>query len=66
MVTDRVARMRERVQYFRDQAKWLRETGAKTSLNDAKLRERFNELAKECDTIADKIELSINSGMHKP
>ena len=65
LADDRVARMRVRAQYFRDQAKWLRETGAKPSLNDAKLRERFNELAQECDNIAEKIERSINSGVFK-
>jgi hypothetical protein len=60
-----IARLRDRAQYFREQAKWLRETGAKSSLNDARLRERFNELAQECDIIAEKIERSINSETQK-
>ena len=60
-----IAKMRERARYFREQAKWLRETGRKTTLNDAKLRQRFFELAAECDTIAEKIDRNIDGGIHK-
>jgi hypothetical protein len=61
-----IAKMRERVSYFRDQAKWLRETGSKSHVNDAKLRARFFELAAECEGIADKIDHHIDDGVHKP
>jgi hypothetical protein len=61
-----IAKMRERVRYFRDQAKWLRKTGGKSNPGDPKLRQRFFELAAECDAIADKIEQNIDSGIHKP
>lgn len=58
--------MRERARYFRDQGRWLRETGARFTGNDANLRQRFFELAEECESIADKIERNIASGLHKP
>ncbi len=61
-----IAKMRERVRYFRDQAKWLRETGNKSNITDPKLRQRFFELAAECESIADKIEQNIDAGIHKP
>ncbi len=61
-----IEKMRERIRYFRDQAKWLRETGAKSHITDPKLRQRFLELAAECESIADKIEQNIDSGIHRP
>jgi hypothetical protein len=61
-----IAKMRERAGYFRDQAKWLRDAGAKSHGNDLKLRERFFELAAECESIAEKIERNIDAGIHKP
>jgi hypothetical protein len=61
-----IAKMRERAGYFRDQAKWLRDAGAKSHGNDLKLRERFFELAAECESIAEKIERNIDTGIHKP
>ena len=61
-----IAKMRERVSYFRDQAQWLRATGSKSHGNDSKLRERFFELAHECEIIAEKIERNIDAGIHKP
>lgn len=61
-----IPKMRERARYLREQAKWLRETGSKSSVNDSKLRERFFELAAECETIADKIDRNIDDGIHKP
>lgn len=57
--------MRERAGYFRDQARWLRETGGKFNGRDPGLRQRFVELASECESIADKIERSIARGIHK-
>ena len=60
-----IAKMRERAGYFREQAKWLREAGGKAHLKDP-LRQRFFELAAECETIADKIDRNIDSGFHKP
>jgi hypothetical protein len=61
-----IVKMRERARYFREQAKWLRETGGKSGAGDAKLRERFIELAAECEAIAAKIEHNIDAGIHKP
>ena len=58
-------KMRERVQYFRDQARWLRESGNKVTGPSASLRQRFFELARECESIAEKIERNIDSGIHK-
>lgn len=57
--------MRERAGYFRDQARWLRETGGKFVNHDAGLRQRFFELASECESIAEKIERNIELGIHK-
>ena len=57
--------MRERAGYFRDQARWLRQTGGKFSGPDSGLRQRFLELAGECESIADKIERNIATGIHK-
>jgi hypothetical protein len=61
-----IAKMRERAGFFRDQARWLRETGGKFSSPDSSLRQRFFELASECESIAEKIERNIDSGLHKP
>jgi len=58
-------KMRERAGYFRDQARWLRKTGGKFSGRDPGLRQRFFELASECESIAEKIERNIASGIHK-
>ncbi|HEX5278946.1 MAG TPA: hypothetical protein VFW28_02595 [Micropepsaceae bacterium] len=60
-----IAKMRERAGYFRDQARWLRESGRKFSGPDASLRQRFFELAAECESIADKIDRNIDLGIHK-
>jgi hypothetical protein len=61
-----IAKMRERAGYFRDQARWLRETGGKFSGHDSGLRQRFFELASECESIAEKIERNIDLGIHRP
>ena len=53
-----IAGMRERAQYLRDQAASLREMGRK-SLNDREMAERFEQLARECQQIADNIEINI-------
>ncbi len=60
-----IPKMRERAGYFRDQARWLRESGSKFIGNDTGLRQRFFELAGECESIADKIERNIDAGVHK-
>ena len=61
-----IDKMRERAGYFRQQAAWLRETGAKSHVTDDSLRRRFVELAAECEAIAEKIEHNIAAGIHKP
>jgi len=53
-----IAKMKERVTYLRDQAHWLREMGRKWS-NDRHMEERFDQLAQECEGIADKIERNL-------
>lgn len=58
--------MRERAGYFRDQARWLRQTGGKFNGRDSSLRQRFYELARECESIAEKIDRNIELGIHKP
>ena len=59
-----IAKMRERARYFREQSVWLREAGSKIGGNDAALKQRFFELAQECEAIAEKIDRNIDTGVH--
>jgi hypothetical protein len=62
-----IAKMKERVIYLRDQANWLREMGHKSN-NDREMAARFEQLAHECEGIAEKIErnLPVHERVSKP